>query len=449
MLGVIPVKVRAHGKEIETYAFLDNGSDVSLVTKDLLSSLGLEGTPSSMTLTTINGASQVQGNMCELEVASMDENAMIKLDRVFALPSLPVSAPSLSISQEARRWPHLQELPFRELDDKRVTMLIGCDVPEAHWVLDQRLGSRKQPYAIKTLLGWVLLGPLHGNTKRGTVNYARISEESIKDDIKRLDEAEFRDTEENEHSFSIEDRKAVELVTQSTVLEKEQYIIPLPWKDPAKVTENNYIVAINRLFSLKWRLSRDKNLLARYVDGINTMLKNGYALPVPLEQLAANYRPRWYLPHHPVKKPKKPDKLRIVLDCTATFGGYSLNDKLYEGPDTITELVGVLLRFREKPIAVVADIADIFMQVKVPLDDRRALLFLWWKNGFLDEEPQEFQMTAHPFEANSSHFCANYALRKAVENFGCLYPETVREPGTRVIRCNMIQKILVGFWGPV
>ena len=427
MLGVIPVKVRAHGKEIDTYAFLDNGSDVTLVTRDLLSSLGLEGTPSSMTLTTINGASQLQGNMCELEVASMDENEMIKLDRVFALPSLPVNAPSHSISQEARRWPHLQELPFRELDDKRVTMLIGCDVPEAHWVLDQRLGSRKQPYAIKTLLGWVLLGPLHGNTKRGTVNYARISEESIKDDIRRLYEAEFRDTEENEHSFSIEDRKAIELVTQSTVLEKGHYIIPLPWKDPAKVTDNNYVVAINRLLSLKRRLSRDKNLLARYVDGINTMLKNGYALPVPPEQLAANYRPRWYLPHHPVMNPKKPDKLRIVLDCAATFRGYSLNDKLYQGPDTIAELVGVLLRFREKPIAVVADIADMFMQVKVPVGDRGALRFLWWKNGCLDEEPQEFQMTAHPFGATSSPFCANFALRKTVEDFGCLYPETVRD----------------------
>ena len=124
--------------------------------------------------------------------------------------------------------------------------------------------------------------------------------------------------------------------------------------------------------------------------------------------------------------PKKPDKLRIVLDCAATFRGYSLNDKLYRGPDTIAELVGVLLRFREKPVAVVADIADMFMQVKVPVGDRGALRFLWWKNGCLDEEPQEFQMTAHPFGATSSPFCANFALRKAVEDFGCLYPETVR-----------------------
>ncbi|VDQ08871.1 unnamed protein product [Trichobilharzia regenti] len=57
MLGVIPVKVPSHGKEIDTYAFLDNGFDVTLVTNDLLSGLGLEGTPSSMTLTTIDSAS--------------------------------------------------------------------------------------------------------------------------------------------------------------------------------------------------------------------------------------------------------------------------------------------------------------------------------------------------------------------------------------------------------
>nr|CAH8866420.1 unnamed protein product [Trichobilharzia regenti] len=223
----------------------------------------------------------------------------------------------------------------------------------------------------------------HGNTKRGTVNYARISEDSIKDDIRSLREAELKDTEENERSFSIEDRKANESVTQSTVLEKEHYIIPLPWKDPTKVTDNNYVVVIKPLLNLKQRLSCDKNLLARYGDGINTMLKNGYALPVPPEQLAANYRSRWYLPHHPVMKPKKPDKLRLVIDCARNFRGYSLNDKLYQGPDTIAELVGALLRFRGKPIGVVADIADMLMQVKVPVDDRGALRFLWWQDGWL------------------------------------------------------------------
>ena len=38
-------------------------------------------------------------------------------------------------------------------------MLIGCDVPEVHEVLEQRMGVGKQPYAVKMIPGWILRGP--------------------------------------------------------------------------------------------------------------------------------------------------------------------------------------------------------------------------------------------------------------------------------------------------
>ena len=42
-----------------------------------------------------------------------------------------------------------------------IELIIGCDTPEAHWSLDQRVGNRHQPFAVKTVLGWVLFGPLN------------------------------------------------------------------------------------------------------------------------------------------------------------------------------------------------------------------------------------------------------------------------------------------------
>ena len=53
----------------------------------------------------------------------------------------------------------------------------------------------------------------------------------------------------------------------------------------------------------------------------------------------------WFLPHHPVMNPKKPDKLRVVFDCAAKFMGVSPNDKLLQGPDLLSRLLGVLTRF--------------------------------------------------------------------------------------------------------
>ena len=73
----------------------------------------------------------------------------------------------------------------------------------------------------------------------------------------------------------------------------------------------------------------------------------------------------WYLPHHAVHNVNKPDKVRIVFDCSAKCKGVSLNDNVLQGPDMTNRLVGVLLRFRQERIEMMADIEAMFHQVKV------------------------------------------------------------------------------------
>ena len=72
--------------------------------------------------------------------------------------------------------------------------------------------------------------------------------------------------------------------------------------------------------------------------------------------------------------PQKPGKVRVVLDCAAKFKGTSLND---QGPDLKNGLIGVIIRFRQEPVAMVADVGGMFHQVRVTPDDCNALRFLW------------------------------------------------------------------------
>ena len=37
----------------------------------------------------------------------------------------------------------------------------------------------------------------------------------------------------------------------------------------------------------------------------------------------------WYLPHHDVKHPSNPGKVRIVFNCITNYGGASLNHNIY------------------------------------------------------------------------------------------------------------------------
>ena len=122
--------------------------------------------------------------------------------------------------------------------------------------------------------------------------------------------------------------------------------------------------------------------------------------------------------------------MRVVFDCAAKFKGTSLNDQLLQGPDLTNGLVGVLIRFRQEPVAMVADVEGMFHQVRVAPEDCQALRFLWWPDDDLSKEPTDFQMLVHLFGATSSPSCASFSLKKRVmsriersnENYKISYP---------------------------
>ena len=82
--------------------------------------------------------------------------------------------------------------------------------------------------------------------------------------------------------------------------------------------------------------------------------------------------------------PQKPGKVRRVLNGAAKFHGVSLNNALLTGPKLLQTLIHVLLRFRQHPYAVSADIEGMFLQVGVTPQDRPSLRFLWREDPATD-----------------------------------------------------------------
>ena len=95
-------------------------------------------------------------------------------------------------------------------------------------------------------------------------------------------------------------------------------------------------------------------------------------------------------------------------------------------------LVGVLSRFREGEVAVMADIEKMFYQVRVPTEHHDYLRFLWWPNGDLSKDPIDHQMCVHLFGATSSPSCCNFALRKAAED----HQEEFDQDAARTLKRN-------------
>jgi hypothetical protein len=132
---------------------------------------------------------------------------------------------------------------------------------------------------------------------------------------------------------------------------------------------------------------------------MNKILNKHYAEIIPEEEKEGIPGGAWYIPHHAVYHHKKPNKIRVVFDCAASHEGVSLNDILLSGPDLTNSLIGVLLRFRQEPVAVTGDIESMFYQVAVPSNQRDYLRFFWWPDGNLEAQPVPYRMRVHLFGA--------------------------------------------------
>ena len=175
----------------------------------------------------------------------------------------------------------------------------------------------------------------------------------------------------------------------------------------------NTAMAINRLTSLRKRLARDEEQQELHTKEMEDYISKGYAAKVPEEEVNST---AWYIPHHAITHPKKPGKVRIVFDCAAKYWGQSLNEALQQGPDLTNSLVGVLTKFREERIALVADVQEMFHQVAVDTSDYGYLQFLWWPRGVLNDSPKKYYMKVHPFGARPSPSCASFCLKQAAED---------------------------------
>lgn len=105
--------------------------------------------------------------------------------------------------------------------------------------------------------------------------------------------------------------------------------------------------------------------------------QKGYIQKLNNRDLEMNNEKIWYLPVFPVINPKKPEKVRLVWDAAASVNGVSLNSFLLTGPDFLVPLIGVLYRFREKCVAMCADIKEMYHQIKIKEIDQQSQRFLW------------------------------------------------------------------------
>ena len=177
---------------------------------------------------------------------------------------------------------------------------------------------------------------------------------------------------------SKDEQRAIKTLEQTTRFNGERYEIGLLCRENEVKLPNNSYSAMGQLKSLERRLQKNETVRKRYQEIIDADFNARHVRKVDQTELIENQNKlQWYLPHHPVINPHKPEKVRRVCNAAARYQGVALNDKPSSGPDLLQSLVGIIFCFREHQIALSADIEAMFLQIAVPSDDSRCLRFLW------------------------------------------------------------------------
>ncbi|KAL7824645.1 hypothetical protein SRHO_G00344950 [Serrasalmus rhombeus] len=332
-------------------------------------------------------------------------------------------------SKDLEKWPYLRNVDIKEIDAD-VELLIGVNTPKAMepWEIINSIGNG--PYAVRTMLGWIVNGPLGSMgdvTNHHVVTTNRISVSEIEELLIKQYNQEFPETHYTEkREMSLDDKKFMKILTEQVTYENSHYYLPLPFRNDNVMMPNNREVAIRRAASLAKRLKGDKSFQAEYKQFMDKMLEQDYAEEIPLDQLHIVEGKIWYVPHHGVYHRRK-GILRVVFDCTSSFQNTSLNKELLQGPDLTNNLLGVLMRFRQGHIALMADIQAMFHQVRVHRKHVDFLRFLWWPDGDFEKQPEDYRMKVHLFGAISSPSCANFALQKTAQDNQHNYDKEVIE----------------------
>ena len=179
-------------------------------------------------------------------------------------------------------------------------------------------------------------------------------------DISRVLNQDFTCLEPDDSKQSVEDRQFIDTLEIGIKRTSDGHLqMPLPFKSQNPTMPDNKEVAVRRLMLLKKKLQRDKQYHIDYTSFMNDIINHGYAEEVPQSSDPPDGKVS-YIPHHGVYYPKKPNKIRVVFDCSSKFNGVSLNDILLQGPDLLNGLVGVLCRFRKENIVVSCDVEKMF-----------------------------------------------------------------------------------------
>ena len=229
--------------------------------------------------------------------------------------------------------------------------------------------------------------------------------------------------DQQKHKLTQEERQAVETFRKHKEFVEDRYQVGLTFKTQPSGLNNNRHVAAKQFQQQERRFVREPNYGEGYRNAMQELIESGDVelCPTPLPDGNG-----YFLPHSCVtREDKATTKVRIVFNGSSkSKGNFSLNDFLHTGPNANHDILSILLAFRQRPVAVSADVRKMYLNIQIREEDRDYLRFLWRPSS---EEPvREYRFVSLPFGIRDAPFVAQETVEEHVQQYEQQNPEAVK-----------------------
>ena len=416
-------------EKIIGYAIIDEQSTNTLVDERVLDFFGVDFPITNYTMKVATQDCELKSSgklVSGLQVRGILEDEIIPIPVALSVHNIADTTSEVASPQLVRQNELIAKYAshFPKVEPQAsVLLLIGRDCGRAMYT---ECLTNSEPYLHRTPLGYSLVGQFNpseaSSQEHKEVKTLQTSTElefpvEIKYDFTPKPSGDvdtYATYPDDDHlGSSRDDKEFLSLVKPNIKINMAKNIeIPLPRRD-IELPDNEAPV-YHRTKKTISRLLKEPEKLEECVKSIQKSLDNGYVEKVPIEEVRNPSNDTWSLPIFCVEQKKK--ALRLVYDASARYGGISLNDALYQGPDLNNQLRSVLLRFREKPIAFAADIQAMFNNFAVPSHQKDLMRFFWFDNNDPSQELVTYRSTCHIFGCVSSPAVSTLGLKYCAEH---------------------------------
>ena len=149
------------------YAILDDQSNCSLAKSKFFDVFNEQGPYVKYDLLSCAGTISTTGRKAGgFSIQPIHGSSAIKVRTFIECNNIPNLRKEIPTPAMAQKYTHLSDIAeeIPPIDPSaEILLIIGRDVPAAHYVYEQRIGSPDAPFALKTTLGWSLIGDLRND----------------------------------------------------------------------------------------------------------------------------------------------------------------------------------------------------------------------------------------------------------------------------------------------